>query len=172
MKKVISLILLPTLILSLGASAFAAGSPKKDPSPYYPVTPKDKESFEVIEGDDVDGVKMTVPVEAIKITLIENADKELSEEDAAAFKAAYEEVKKIQDALVVKFFWLDVDADLAGEDFTGLDAKNALVYTFECDGENVRVLLNGKEVKVIDRGNGTYSAILSELGAVAVLVDK
>ena len=173
MKKVISLILLLTLILSLGASAFAAGSPKKDP----PVTPV-KATFDITEVEKVDAdkkiipVKYRIPAEAVIVTLVENADEALSKEDAAAFKAAYEEVKKIQDALVVNFFWVDVDADLAGDDFTGLDAQNALVYTFECEGENVRVLLNGKEVKVIDRGNGVYSAILPEAGAVAVLVDK
>ena len=175
MKKVISLILLLTLILSLGASAFAAGSPKKEP--YNPVTPK-KNTFDITDDDKVDVDKKDVPVEyripaeAVIVTLVENADEALSKEDAAAFKAAYEEVKKIQDALVVNFFWVDIDADLAGDDFTGLDAQNALVYTFECEGENVRVLLNGKEVKVIDRGNGVYSAILPEAGAVAVLVDK
>ena len=173
MKKVISLILLLTLIMSLGASAFAAGSPKKDP----PVTPV-KATFDITEVDKVDvdkkeiPVKYRIPAEAVIVTLVENADEALNKEDAAAFKAAYEEVKKIQDALVVNFFWVDVDADLAGDDFTGLDAQNALVYTFECEGENVRVLLNGKEVKVIDRGNGLYSAILPEAGAVTVLVDK
>lgn len=166
MKKILAIILAVAAVLSIGAVAFAVSSPVPNPAP---VAPTEKETeFEVADADGE--TKSTIPAEAVKTTAIDKADS-LSEEDAAAFKAAYEEIQNLKDGKVYKFFWLAIDEEAAGEGFEGLGEDNALLYKFTCPGENVRVTVNSKEMKVENTEDNKYVAYLTEAGAVAVITD-
>lgn len=166
MKKILAIILAVAAVLSVGAIAFAVSSPVPNPAPVGPG--ENETAFEIADADGE--TKSTVPVEAVKATAIDKADT-LSEEDAAAFKAAYEEIQNLKDGKVYRFFWLAIDEEAAGEDFEGLSEGNALVYKFTCPGENVRVTVNSKEMKVESLGSNKYKAFLTETGAVAVITD-
>ena len=154
MKKTLAFVLALAIVCSLSVAAFAAGSPVKEiPTPAY-FGPALKAacpfSYEGNEAKDV------IATAVDKADALEAADKE-------AFLAAYEAAKAITGKVVVDFFW--VDADYA------VDADHPLVYSFECKGENVQVQVNGKDMEVVETADNTYSAKLTELGAVAILCD-
>ena len=169
MKKILAIILAVAAVLSIGAVAFAVSSPVPAPAGVSAKATYDIADPAEVKDTDIP-VKSTIPAEAVKTTAIDKADS-LSEEDAAAFKAAYEEIQNLKDGKVYKFFWLAIDEEAAGEDFEGLDEDNALVYRFTCPGENVRVTVNGKEMTVVDFGSSKYAALLTEAGAVAIVTD-
>ena len=171
MKKIIAIALALACVLSLSVCAFAAGSPIYRPDP---VAPKEDDGWDITDDGKVDvekgdvPVHTTIPKDAVKTIAIDKATEELSEEDAAAFQAAYDAVKDLKDVSVFKFFWLIVDEEKAG---LKISAEDALVYCFSCPGENVKVTVNGKDMKVVDNGDGKYTASLTETGAVAILCD-
>lgn len=168
MKKAFALVLAFALVCSLSAAAFAAGSPVKE-SPveeYVAAAPVEKaeKAFAVCDAAS-DEEKETVPVE--DIILVDVADAAaLEDADKEAFLAAYEAAKAIEGKAVVDFFWLDLP-----EQYT-VDAENYLKFTFKCEGKNVQVQVNGNEMEVVaEDAPNTYSAKLTELGAVAILCD-
>ncbi len=165
MKKFLAIILAITAVLSIGAVAFAVSSPAPNPAP---VIVEEESEFEIADAEGADVA--VLPAKAIETTAIDKADS-LSEEDAAAFKAAYEEIQNLKDGKVYKFFWLAINEEAAGEDFQGLSEDNSLVYKFTCPGENVRVAVNGKDMKVENVSGSKYKSFLTETGAVAIITD-
>lgn len=165
MKKLISFLLALTLILSLGLTVFAAGSPSKGETSDTSTAPQPvtaKKGMEIFNSDDKKIA--TVPINAVRKTSVGNANK-LSVEDKEAFLAAYEEVKKIEGKVVKYFYWLDIPKQYKTDGFAY--AK----YIFTCTGKNVQVQVNGKEMEVAKTGKYTYEAKLTEFGAVAILCD-
>lgn len=165
MKKFLAIILAVAAVLSIGAVAFAVSSPAPNPAP---VIVEEESGFEIADAEGTDIA--VLPAKAVETTAIDKADS-LSEEDAKAFKEAYEEIQNLKDGKVYKFFWLAINEEAAGEDFQGLSEDNSLVYKFTCPGENVRVTVNSKEMKVDDLGDNKYKAFLTETGAVAIIID-
>ena len=172
MKKTLSFLLVICLFASMATGVYAAGSPK--PNPVVPQT------IEVIVTDDakVDvekgtyPIESTIPAESVKQVAVNQADKLLGEEDAAAFKAAYEEAMAMDDCKVYKCFWLYVDEDLAGEEFKGVSVSSALAIKFSCPGKDVKFFVNGNEMKVIHEKGASYVAILTETGTVTITCAK
>ena len=78
-------------------------------------------------------------------------------------KELWDEIDKV----VKDFFWFD----LKGEK---LEKGTYVRFIFKCDGQNVKVTVNGEEmeVKPVEGKENTYLAKLTKLGAVAILFDK
>lgn len=170
MKKIFAVILALVLVCSLGAVAFAAGSPvKANPVEVYTgpaLNEKEEDEGGIIICDmATDAVEDEVPAEEVTVVAVDDADS-LEDADKEAFLAAYEAAKAVEGKAVVDFFWLDVP-----EQYT-VDAENYLKFSFKCEGENVQVQVNGNEMEVVaeDEPNA-YFAKLTELGAVAILCD-
>lgn len=165
MKKFVSFLLALTMVLSLGVTAFAAGSPTKDKtsdttSAALPTT--GKKGLGLYNSDDE--LIAVVPANAVRKTSVGNADR-LSDEDKEAFLAAYEDAKKVEGKVVKYFYWLDIPEKYKTDDFAY--AK----YIFTCTGKNVQLQVNGKEMEVEKVGKFTYEAKLTEFGAIAILCD-
>ena len=175
MKKFFSMLLALILVCSLCVSAFAtspsAGGTSAVTTAALPVTEEDEDTPEVkgfaICETATDDVVKEVPADQVKMVPVGEAD-ELEEADKEAFLAAYEDVKKIDDAVVKYFFWLG-----APEEYTPGEGQY-FRFIFVCKGENVRVTVNGEEMKVepVEGKEDTYLAKLTKLGAVAILCDK
>lgn len=173
MKKVLALVLVIGVILSLGVTAFAAGSPiagggggavpdigwgevtKRTP----PAAEKGMELYNAEEK-----VIATVPEDDITQLAVGEAAK-LSDEDEAAFLAAYEDAQAVEGKVVKYFYWVDVPEQYKTDDFVW--AK----YEFKCSGENVEVTVNGNPMEVVHVDGVDYYAKLTEFGAVAILCD-
>ena len=156
MKRIVSLLLAAVLLLGLGVTVFAAGSPTGSGNNNgTPTTPghrtATKPGMEVDNADD-DRIA-TIPANQIKKTSVANA-KKLSDADREAFLAFYEEAKKIE-----------------GKKYKNMDNFDHVKFIFTCTGKNVQVLVNGKEMEVEKTGKNTYCAKLTEFGAVAILCD-
>ena len=167
MKKFLALVLALAVVCSFGITAFAAGSPV---APIY--TEKTTSEFPVPEVAGLDIFKIaddtfvaTIPAEDVVLLSVGNAD-DLSDEDKAAFLKAYDDVKAIEDEIVNYFFWLGVKE--------GVEVKEDeyVKFPFNCQGENVKVTVNGEEMEVVatEEAN-SYYAKLVKLGAVAICSD-
>ncbi len=160
MKKIVSLLLAVVLVLGLGVTAFAAGSPTggngQDKGPT-------KKGMEIYNSDDE--LIALVPPEEIKRVSVGNANK-LSAEEKEAFLAAYEEAKNVEGKKVKYFYWLDIP-----EKYKNMEDFAYAKYEFTCTGKNVQVTMNGKEMEVEQTGKNSYFAKLTEFGAIAILCD-
>lgn len=183
MKRLLALLLALTLVLSLGVAAFAdeksegadaAKTGVRSPTggdggavsdlgwgefttPKAPV----EEGMEIYNAA---GEKIgIVPAEEVIQLAIGEADK-LSPEDKEAFLKAYDEVKTIEDEVVMYFYWLDVPEKYKTDDAAWFK------YSFKAPGINVRALINGKPLDVVHVKGVEYYAKLTELGALTVLV--
>lgn len=171
MKKIVSLLLAVALVMGLGITAFAAGSPTSDgnkggngsATTNVPRGNGGKPGMGIYNSDDEEIA--FVPAGQIKRIAVGNANK-LSAEDKEAFLAAYEEAKNIEGKKVKYFYWLDIP-----EEYKEMDGFAYGKYEFTCTGENVQVTVNGKEMEVEQTGKNTYFAKLTEFGAVAILCD-
>ena len=161
MKRIVSLLLAAVLLLGLGVTVFAAGSPTGGNG--QPKGNAAKPGMKIFNSDDKQIA--LVPYKDIKRVSVANA-KKLSDADEEAFLSFYEEAKKIEGKKVKYFYWLDIPNKYKNmEDFAY--GK----YVFTCTGKNVQVLVNGKEMEVEKTGKNTYAAKLTEFGAVAILCD-
>ena len=166
MKKFLSFVIVLVMLMSLTVTAFAAGSPTVGPGG------GDNGDIAVVDPSNPDGPKVVIPAKAIKTVTIDQADKLLSAEDAKAFKAAYDEAMAMEDCKVYKCFWLFIDEELVGEDFPGISENCALAYKFSCPGEGVKLYVNGNEMKTVKENGKSYTAYLTELGAVTITCEK
>ena len=170
MKKIVSLLLAVALVMGLGITVFAAGSPTSEGntgSGGSATTNVPRTAGQAGMGIyNSEGEKIaTVPAGQIKKTAVGNA-KKLSDADKEAFLAAYEEAKKVEGKKVKYFFWLDIP-----EKYKNMDDFGYFGYRFTCTGKNVQVTVNGKDMEVEQIGKNTYIAHLTEFGAVAILCD-
>ena len=170
MKKIVSLLLAVALVIGLGITVFAAGSPtssgNKGSGGTATTNVPRTAAQPTMSTYDSEGNKLsTVPAGKIKKIAVGNANK-LSAEDKEAFLAAYEEAKNIEGKKVKYFFWLDIP-----EKYKNADDFGYFGYRFTCTGKNVQVTVNGKDMEVEKIGKNTYIAHLTEFGAVAILCD-
>ncbi len=169
MKRLISFFLAAIMILSLGITAMAAGSPTADQNgtsetATAPLPASGEKGLELYNADDE--LIRVVPYHEVKRTSVGNANR-LSDEEKEAFLACYEDAKNVTDRLVKYFYWLDIPDEYKTEDVAY--AK----YYFTCTGQNVQLTVNGKEMEVekADTGRFSYFAKLTEFGAIAILCD-
>ena len=160
MKKIVSLLLAVALVMGLGITVFAAGSPTSGNGQDKQPT---KKGMEIYNSDDE--LIAIVPPEEIKRVSVGNANK-LSAEEKEAFLAAYEDAKNVEGKKVKYFYWLDIP-----EKYKNMEDFAYAKYEFTCTGENVQVTVNGKEMEVEQTGKNTYFAKLTEFGAIAILCD-
>ena len=157
MKKFVSVLLVIAIFMSLGVSALAGGSP----------VARNRagggEGLRIYNSDDV--LIAVVPEKEVIRLAIGSADK-LSEEDKAAFQAAYDEVKDLEGKVVRRFLWLDVP-----DKYKELEDFAYARYDFGSMGQNVYLTMNGKEMDVTRLGSGRYFAKLTEFGAIAIISD-
>lgn len=166
MKKAVSLLLAVVMVMGLGVTVLAAGSPTSSgtsgtTTAAQPTSPLAK-GLGLFNSDDEKYA--TVPANAVRKTSVGNANK-LDDEDKEAFLAAYEDAKNVDNKIVKYFYWLDIPGKYKTDEFAY--AK----YIFTCTGKNVEVQVNGKDMEVEKIGRYTYSAKLTEFGAVAILCD-
>ena len=142
------------------------GSGKKGGAGTTATTPAKKAAKPGMGIYNSDGEKIaTVPAGQVKKTAVKNA-KKLSAENKEAFLAAYEEAKNVEGKKLKSFYWLDIPSKYKNmEDFGYAE------YKFTCTGENVQVTVNGKEMEVEQTGKNSYTAKLTEFGAVAIFCD-
>ncbi len=144
MKRIVSLLLAAVLLLGLGVTVFAAGSPTGgNGQPKGPA----KKGMEIYNSDDE--LIAIVPPGQVKKTAVGNA-KRLSDADREAFLAAYEEVKKIEDKKVKYFFWLDIP-----EKYKNMEDFSYAKYEVTGTGKNVQLTVNGKEMEGEKTGKNT-----------------
>ena len=166
MKRIVSLLLAVVMIMGLGVTVLAAGSPTAGETSGTTTAAQPRSPMaNGMKLYNADGEKIaTVPANAVRKTSVGNANK-LNDDDREAFLAAYEEAKKIDDKVVKYFFWLDIPEKYKTDDLAYFS------YIFTCTGKNVEVQVNGKDMEVKKIGRYTYEAKLTEFGAVAILCD-
>ena len=155
MKRFISVLLVLTLLLALGVTALAAGSPTGTGKKNDAMT-----GFVVYNKSDKGIVR--VPNKDIYRYSIHQADK-LDAADQEAFKAAYEDAQKIEGKLVRNVFWLDI-----ADEYKNMDDFSYVRYYFTLHGRNVCVSVNGNDMEVVGLGQGQYYAKLTEFGTVVI----
>ena len=166
MKKILAFALMLALVLSCGAVAFAAGSP----TPHHKsnngggTTSLPAANFELDLYDGTDNKIEEIAQNKIVYAPVGYAGF-LLKADREAFLNAYEDVKAIKDKVVKYFFWLDVKGDYE------IPAGDYIRYDFTCQGENVQLQVNGKDMEVVHVDGADYYAKLTELGAVSILCD-
>ncbi len=158
MKKVLAFLLVVSVVLSMGVTALAAGSPK-------PPQPK----VNVPAGLGIyneDGKRIAaVPAKDVLKLNVGGADK-LDAADKDKFLAAYEEAKNTEGKTVRHFFWLDVP-----EEYKTMDGFAYAKYYFGSRGQNITVTVNGNPMEVVKLGHGAYYAKLTEFGVVSIVSD-
>ena len=165
MKKLFAVVLAAALVMSLGVTAFAAGSETPEEASAYYTTPyvvRTSGTMDLYKVDD--SSYYSVPSGEVMELTPADVDK-LSAEVQESFLAAYEQVKGIEGKLVKYFCWIDVPADYLTKDFAYAR------YDFSCEGENVQVFVNGNEMEVVHVAGIDYYAKLTEFGALWILVD-
>ena len=155
MKRFISVLLVLTLLLALGVTALAAGSPTGTGKKNDAMT-----GFVVYNKSDKGIVR--VPNKDIYRYSIHQADK-LDAADQEAFKAAYEDAQKIEGKLVRNVFWLDI-----ADEYKNMDDFSYVRYYFGLTGRNIKVSVNGKDMEVVGLGQDQYYAKLTEFGTVVI----
>lgn len=178
MKRILSAVIVLAVIMGFCVSAFAASpdvpNGKSPVSKPVNVQVDDGGVIALTAVSKVDLEKGTyqiigtIPANALKTVAIDKADKLLDEEDAKAFKAAYEDAQKLKGRKVYKCYWLDIDEELAGKEFKGVGKDNALALKFTCPGDDVKFAVNGNEMDVIAGSGDSYTAIATETGAVVI----
>ncbi len=170
MKKVLVFVLMFVMVLSCGVVALAVNKSEVAPPTSKDATaplPKSK-SLESDSGleyyDKEDNLLGTVPKEQVVVAAVDQAN-QLPAADKEAFLKVYEDVKAIKDRVVKQFFWLNT------KDFEEPDNLEYYKWEFTCEGENVAVTVNGKDMEVVNVEGANYFAKLTELGAVAILCD-
>ena len=166
MKRIVTFLLIVTLVLGLGVSAAAKDSPSKDQESATTTAALPKTTGQRGLGlyNSDDKRIATVPANAVRKISVGNA-KRLDDDDREAFLAAYEDAKNVDGKIVKYFYWLDIPARYKTDDFAY--AK----YIFTCTGKNVEVTVNGKQMEVDKIDRYMYCAKLTEFGAVAILCD-
>ncbi len=159
MKKFVSFLLVLTLVLSLSATAFAAGSPTST-GPKNPVVPQGLGIY-----NDADRRIAVVPNKDVLKLNVGSADK-LDAADKDAFLAAYDAAKNTEGKIVRHFFWLDIP-----DEYKNLEDFSYAKLTFGSRGQNVEVTVNGKPMEVVKLGHGQYYAKLTEFGVVSIISD-
>ena len=165
MKKIFALLLVVSLFLSFGLTAFAAGSPVKQ-----------------VEGPDSSTIRSpgiasmgvfnsagekigSIPNYLISKWSIYYANA-LGTEDKESFLTAYDGVKSVTDKLVKDFFWLGVS-----KSYEFPDGFAYCEYPFTCAGENVKLTVNGKEMELTKGEGNNYTAKMTEFGPVTISCD-
>ena len=163
MKKFLAIVLALIVVCSLAASAFAVNASPVKPDPLPEVSGTEKKDSKKDEEDlfEVKELATDDLVEKIpgKLLPLDEAEKVLTGDDLAAFKAAYEEAQGYE-GVVQHFFWLDLGGYVVAE-------GDYVEFNFDCEGENVRVFCNGVECEVF----GHYTAKLPSGGAIAIVTD-
>ena len=155
MKRLISALLVITVLLALSASAFAAGSPTGSGK-------KDTGLTGIAVYNSNDKRLAVVPTKDITKCNVRQADK-LDAADKEAFLKAYEEAKNIEDKVVLRVFWLDI-----ADEYKNMDDFSYARYYFTTPGRNVELSVNGKDMEIVRLGNGQYYAKLTEFGTVVI----
>ena len=159
MKKFVTFLLVLTLILSMSATAFAAGSPTST-GPKTAATGGGLGLY-----NDADKRIAAVPESKVLKLNVGKAD-QLDAADKDAFLAAYETAKNTEDRVVRRFFWLDIP-----DEYKNMDGFSYAKLTFGCRGQNVEVTVNGKPMEVVKLGHGQYYAKITEFGVVSITSD-
>ncbi len=158
MKKVLAFLLALSVILSLGVTALAAGSPK-------PPQPRVKAATGLGIYNEEGKRIATVPAKDVLKLNVGGAD-QLDAADKDRFLAAYEEAKNTEGKTVRHFFWLDIP-----EEYKTMDGFAYAKYDFISGGQNVAVTVNGNPMEVVRLGHGAYYAKLTEFGVVSIISD-
>ncbi len=166
MKKIVAFALMLALVLSCGAVAFAANSPvsHKASNNGGGTASLPTADFELKVYDGSDNMIEEISKDRIVYAPVGYAGL-LPKADREAFLKAYDDVKAVKDRLVKYFFWLDVKGGYE------IPAGDYLRYDFTCQGENVQLQVNGKDMEVVHVDGDDYYAKLTELGAVSILCD-
>ncbi len=172
MKRFLALFLAAAVVLSFGATAFAAYSPTSGDNvdegwgTYTVKAPAKNNELRLVIYDENDEVIAELYDDDVKEIAVDDAD-QLSPEDREAFLAAYEEAKAVEGKVVKYFYWLSISDKYAD----ALAKAGWIKYFFKCAGENVQMTVNGKEVEVFHIEGVDYYAKLFELGAIAIYCD-
>lgn len=168
MRKFLSVLLALAIVCSFGVCAFAAVSPvgvvNDEGAGAGAVVPVATVPAETVEEAILSSVKATGAEDKVVDIEIKTADDEnLTEEEAAALEEA---VAAIEDKAVVAAFILKTDAEVS--------ESSPLAFSFECEGENVGVQVNGNEmaVEAVETVANGYVASLTETGAVVIYRDE
>lgn len=154
MKKVISLVLVITMLLALGVTAFAAGSPTG--------TGKKETGITGAGGVyDENGKRASgVPSNAVIVRYLPQANT-LEDADKEAFLKAYEDAKNIEGKRLVNVVWVDIADEYKSD-------VGFVRYYFVTPCRNIEVSVNGKDMDVVRLGNGQYYAKLTDFGPVVI----
>ena len=155
MKRLISVLLVLTLLLALGATALAAGSPTGSGK-------KNAGLFGISMYNSEDKMIARVPVKDIIRYNVSNADK-LDGADKDAFLKAYEDAKNTEGKIVRQCFWLDI-----ADEYKNLDDFSYARYYFSTPGGNIKLSVNGKDMDVVALGQGQFFAKLTEFGTIVI----
>ena len=183
MKKAITVLMVLAIVLSLGASAFAAfGSvPAAAQGDYYPDDygydfdydqgqgqhmVKETDVGLLICNMDDDTIHQFVPM--YQVTNVEYKEREkLNKADADALKEAHDAAKQIEGRSLKKSYFFSVP------DNYDVDEDHYAKYVFSCEGKNVEVSVNGNPVEVVSiNGRTSYIAKITERGCITITVDK
>ena len=188
MKKSVAVLMILALVLSLGASAFAATSPYPDgygtyyPDDYgydfdydfYPPGQGPRERQRVVQTDvglliclmEDDTVYQFVPMPQVVNVEYKNRD-QLRKEDAEALKEAHDAAKQIEGKSLKQSYFFTVPSTYT------VDEEHYAKYVFSCPGNNVEVSVNGNPVEVVSiNGRTSYVAKVTERGCITITVDK
>ena len=172
MKKTVAFLMVLTLILSLGASAFAdtlfpdgqgvppvqipqGGQPAGDPFSGIP-------GLLILLMED-DTIYEFVPISQVTNVDYKDAAKFLDPKTKEAFAAFYKEAKTVEGRKLRKAFWFNIP-----DNYT-LDDEHYAKYLFSCDGSHVEVTVNGDPVDVVSvNGRTSYIAKITARGPIAI----
>ena len=172
MKKTVAFLMVLTLILSLGASAFAdtlfpdgqgvppvqipqGGKPAGDPFSGIP-------GLLILLMED-DTIYEFVPISQVTNVDYKDAAKFLDPKTKEAFAAFYKEAKTVEGRKLRKAYWFNIP-----DNYT-LDDEHYAKYLFSCDGSHVEVTVNGDPVEVVSvNGRTSYIAKITARGPIAI----
>ena len=172
MKKTVAFLMVLTLILSLGASAFAdtlfpdgqgvppvqipqGGQPAGDPFSSIP-------GLLILLMED-DTIYEFVPISQVTNVDYKDAAKFLDPKTKEAFAAFYKEAKTVEGRKLRKAYWFNIP-----DNYT-LDDEHYAKYLFSCDGSHVEVTVNGDPVEVVSvNGRTSYIAKITARGPIAI----
>ena len=172
MKKTVAFLMVLTLILSLGASAFAdtlfpdgqgvppvqipqGGQPAGDPFSGIP-------GLLILLMED-DTIYEFVPISQVTNVDYKDAAKFLDPKTKEAFAAFYKEAKTVEGRKLRKAYWFNIP-----DNYT-LDDEHYAKYLFSCDGSHVEVTVNGDPVEVVSvNGRTSYIAKITARGPIAI----
>ena len=186
MKKAITVLMILAIVLTLGASAFAATDygdaygniiypddimpPEQVPPGQKPAAGKPAVSnvgLLILLMED-DTLYEFVPMSQVVNVEYKDAAKMINNtKTREAFAEAYKEAKGVEGKHLRKAYWFNIP------DTYTLDDEHYAKYVFSCEGANVEVTVNGEPVEVVSiNGRTSYIAKVTARGTVAIYSDK